>query len=174
MYSEVLSQLFEPAHLRVAALINKTIQKENFSVQHTAFFAANLLVDSEALKFTIEPWSPDVIPHQSVYDNPLFGNESPEDMERYRARGYGRLVGRQHYAQFSRWLGVDCVSDPDAVCNVDISYASWLWLWHKRHGRSIVDAGTKFCESVNQFIGWPDRIEQRKAAYERNLNFLQG
>lgn len=174
MLPEVLGKLFEPVDVHTARLIDKTIYEERFAPHHVAFFAAQLAVDADGLRFQVEPWSPDVIPHQRLYDNPVFGNQCVEDQERFRARGWGRLVGRTVYTQFSLWSGVDCVSSPELVQTFELCYQSWLWLWSQRQGKMCADqAQTNFAEATTRFIGWPDRIEQRQAVYTRNLRHMQ-
>jgi predicted chitinase len=173
MLPEVLGKLFEPVDVRTAMLIARTAYQEHFAPHQVAFFAAQLAVDSDGLRFQVEPWSPDVVPHQRLYDNPLFGNIQVEDQERFRARGWGRLVGRTVYTQFSMYCGVDCVTEPSVVQTFDLCYKSWLWLWSQRQGKLCADlAQTNFTEATTRFIGWPDRIQQRQVTYLRNLAVL--
>lgn len=173
MLPRVLGQLFERSDTRTARLIDQTIVEENLLPHHVAFFAAQLVVDSDALAFIAEPWSPEHIPHQRLYDSPIFGNTHPDDQELYRQRGWGRLVGRAVYHQFSCWSGVDCISEPDHLLEMGLSYRSWIWLWHKRQGRRCADlARTNFASATTEFIGWPDRIPQRFACWQRNMQQL--
>lgn len=173
MLPEVLGKLFEPVDVRTARLIDRTVHQEQFAPHHIAFFAAQLSVDSDGLRFQVEPWSPDVIPHQRLYDNPVFGNIQVEDQERFRARGWGRLVGRTVYTQFSAWSGIDCVASPELVQTFELCYQSWVWLWLQRQGKTCADlAQTNFTEATTKFIGWPDRIQQRYSTYERNLRSI--
>lgn len=157
----------------VARLITQTIQAERFEDIHTAFFVSQLVVESEFLSFLIEPWAPEQIVHQQLYSLPFFGNTEIGDEQRFRARGWGRLVGRRHYKMFSSWYGIDCVSNPDAVLSPEVNYKSWLWLWSKRMGRQCAElAVTNFSSASEQFVGWPDRIKERQESYNRIFNSL--
>lgn len=154
-------------------MIDDTTVRENLTVSQVAFFAAQLTVDSDALAFLEEPWSPKHIAHQRLYDNPIFGNTCEADLERYRARGFARLVGRQNYAAFSRWSRIDCVKEPEALTELSISYLSWVWLWKQRDGKRCADLALKdFVRASTAFIGWPDRLTERYVVFQRNLEHM--
>lgn len=174
MIPVAVTQLFIPANERIAGMIDTTIQQEKFELHHTAFFSAQLIVDTDGLKFFEEPWSPEHIPHQKHYDNPVFGNTQESDMERFRARGYGRLVGRAAYTAFSRWSKLDCVERPDLLTELSVSYLSWVWLWKRRKGKACADlAKDNFEAGSTKFVGWPDRLHERCATYQRNLQHMR-
>lgn len=174
MIPVAVTQLFTPVDQRIAGMIDATINREKFEVHHTAFFSAQLVVDSDGLKFFEEPWSPDHIQHQRHYDSPVFGNTAFSDMERYRARGYGRLVGRAAYTAFSRWSNLDCVNKPELLTELSVSYLSWVWLWQQRDGKACANlAKDNFAAGSTRFVGWADRIHERCATYERNLQHLR-
>jgi putative chitinase len=48
-----------------------------------------------------------------VYDNRM-GNGKGEGYK-YRGRGWMQLTGKEMYALFSKWIGEDCVKNPDLV-----------------------------------------------------------
>lgn len=174
MIPVAVTQLFTPAHERVARMIDATIKQEKWESHHTAFFSAQLVVDTDGLKFFEEPWSPDHIQHQKHYDSQVFGNVQVSDMERYRARGYGRLVGRSAYTAFSRWSKLDCVNKPELLTELSVSYLSWVWLWLQRDGKTCANmARDNFEAGSTRFVGWPDRLKERFATYERNLQHLR-
>jgi putative chitinase len=51
-----------------------------------------------------------------VYANRMGnGNEASGDGFKFRGRGYIQLTGRNNYVQFSKFLGEDCVDNPDLV-----------------------------------------------------------
>lgn len=43
------------------------------------------------------------------------GNEASGDGFKFRGRGYIQLTGKNNYAEFSRFIGEDCVVNPDLV-----------------------------------------------------------
>jgi putative chitinase len=43
------------------------------------------------------------------------GDEASGDGFKYRGRGYIQLTGKSNYAEFSRFIGEDCVAQPDLV-----------------------------------------------------------
>lgn len=154
----------------VARLITDTANRRGLNKTATAFYAANLVVDSDWLRFSVEPWAPDTIPHQQLYDSPIFGNTCRDDARDFRARGFGRVVGRANYQAFSHWSGIDCVTDPMVLEDGLLSYTTWEWLWCSRNGAKAAQlALDNFDTAIRMLIGWPDRIEQRYAVFKRNL-----
>lgn len=49
------------------------------------------------------------------------GNTRAGDGVRFKGRGYVQLTGRRNYADWSRRLGIDLVSNPDAVKNPEVA-----------------------------------------------------
>ena len=51
-----------------------------------------------------------------VYANRMGnGDEASGDGYRFRGRGYIQLTGRNNYTSFSKFIGEDCVANPDLV-----------------------------------------------------------
>lgn len=64
-----------------------------------------------------------------VYANRLGnGDEASGDGYRYRGRGLIQLTGKTNYRAFSRWIGDDCVAQPDRVSNLyAVDSAIYYW-----------------------------------------------
>lgn len=127
---------FETLHLStspwLAPLFAKTFYTEGLDHNTQAFFTAQFYGFTDNGLFVQEPWGESY--HQSLYMAPLFGNLDEADCHRFRSRGFGRVIGRAFYTQFSRWSGIDCVSNPDRLLDPTLSYISWLWTWLQRKG----------------------------------------
>jgi putative chitinase len=70
----------------------------------------------------------------TAYANRM-GNGSIEsgDGWRYRGRGPGQLTGRDNYAVCGRALGLDLVTYPDQVAQLETGLAAFAWFW-RAHG----------------------------------------
>jgi predicted chitinase len=74
-----------------------------------------------------------------VYANRMGnGNEASGDGYRYRGRGLIQLTGKNNYRAFSRWVGHDCVADPDQVAS---AYAalSGIFYWDANGLNALAD-----------------------------------
>lgn len=66
------------------------------------------------------------------------GDEASGDGYRYRGRGLIQLTGKSNYRAFSKWVGYDCLADPDRVAG---SYAalSGVFYWDANGLNSLAD-----------------------------------
>ena len=60
------------------------------------------------------------------------GNTEPGDGHAFRGRGFTQLTGRSNYAQASKALGVDLVSNPDLASDPEIAAKIATWYWESR------------------------------------------
>jgi hypothetical protein len=125
MIAQQIAELFQEPCIDVAQRINSTSQRLNFTNPDLAFYSSQLAVDSDWLNFRVEPWAPQYIVHQQMYQSELFGNTHTDDPERYRARGYARVAGRRYYQEYSEWSGTDCESCPELLELPEHAYRSW-------------------------------------------------
>jgi len=94
------------------------------------------------------------------------GDEASGDGFKFRGRGYIQLTGKSNYAEFSRFIGEDCVADPDLVATkYPLASAAFFFnnsktLWPTcDHG---TDDGTVRAVSIivnGGTIGLEDRID---------------
>lgn len=61
------------------------------------------------------------------------GNNEKGDGYKYRGRGFVQLTGKANYAEASKALGIDLVSNPDLAANPQIAARIATW-WHKSRG----------------------------------------
>jgi putative chitinase len=90
-----------------------------------------------------------------VYANRMGnGNEASGDGFKFRGRGYIQLTGRNNYTQFSKFLGEDCVDNPDLVATT-YPLASAAFYFDVNNIWAICDRGandatvTKVTKAVN-------------------------
>ena len=99
------------------------------------------------------------------------GDESTKEGYKFRGRGYIQLTGKLNYVNFTKFIGEDCVSNPDLVAN-KYPLASAAFFFDSNKLWSICDQGssdeivTKVTKRVNGgTIGLPDRIKHFKEYY---------
>ena len=99
------------------------------------------------------------------------GYESTKEGYKFRGREYIQLTGKSNYVIFTKFIGEDCVSNPDLVAN-KYPLASAAFFFDSNKLWSICDQGssdeivTKVTKRVNGgTIGLPDRIKHFKEYY---------
>lgn len=69
---------------------------------------------------------------QDKYQNHKYlGNRLQGDGYRFRGRGLIQLTGRGNYEKFTKYSGIDIVSNPDLASRIDISIQIACWYWTK-------------------------------------------
>jgi len=99
------------------------------------------------------------------------GDESTKEGFKFRGRGYIQLTGKSNYTNFTKFIGEDCVSNPDLVAT-KYPLASAAFFFDSNKLWSICDKGsddatvTSVTKRVNGgTIGLPDRIKHFKEYY---------
>ena len=107
-----------------------------------------------------------------VYANRMGnGDESSKEGFKFRGRGYIQLTGKSNYAGFTKFIGEDCVANPDLVATkYPLASAAFFFdsnkLWSICDLGSTDDVVTKVTKRVNGgTIGLPDRIKHFKEFY---------
>ena len=99
------------------------------------------------------------------------GDEATKEGYKFRGRGYIQLTGKANYTNFTKFIGEDCVANPDLVAS-KYPLASAAFFFDSNKLWSICDLGAtdevvgKVCKRVNGgTIGLPDRIKHFKEYY---------
>ncbi len=99
------------------------------------------------------------------------GDESTKEGFKFRGRGYIQLTGKSNYTNFTKFIGEDCIANPDLVAT-KYPLASAAFFFDSNKLWSICDLGssddvvTKVTKRVNGgTIGLPDRIKHFKEYY---------
>ena len=99
------------------------------------------------------------------------GDESSKEGYKFRGRGYIQLTGKSNYTSFTKFIGEDCVSNPDLVAT-KYPLASAAFFFDSNKLWSICDKGsddatvTAVTKRVNGgTIGLADRIKHFKEYY---------
>jgi len=69
------------------------------------------------------------------------GNESSKEGFKFRGRGYIQLTGKSNYSNFSKFIGEDCVTNPDLVAT-KYPLASAAFFFNNNGLWSICDKGS--------------------------------
>ena len=107
-----------------------------------------------------------------VYANRMGnGDESSKEGFKFRGRGYVQLTGKSNYQGFTKFIGEDCVANPDLVAT-KYPLASAAFFFDSNKLWSICDKGaddatvTAVTKRINGgTIGLPDRIKHFKEFY---------
>jgi len=107
-----------------------------------------------------------------VYANRMSnGDEASKEGYKFRGRGYIQLTGKGNYTSFTKFIGEDCVSNPDLVAT-KYPLASAAFFFDSNKLWSICDKGaddatvTAVTKRVNGgTIGLADRIKHFKEYY---------
>ena len=99
------------------------------------------------------------------------GDESSKEGFKFRGRGYIQLTGKANYTNFTKFIGEDCVANPDLVAT-KYPLASAAFFFDSNKLWAICDKGaddatvTAVTKRVNGgTIGLPDRIKHFKEYY---------
>jgi len=99
------------------------------------------------------------------------GDEASKEGFKFRGRGYIQLTGKANYTNFTKFIGEDCVTNPDLVAT-KYPLASAAFFFDSNKLWAICDKGaddatvTAVTKRVNGgTIGLPDRIKHFKEYY---------
>ena len=99
------------------------------------------------------------------------GDEASKEGYKFRGRGYIQLTGKSNYTGFTKFIGEDCVSNPDLVAT-KYPLASAAFFFNNNNLWSICDKGTsddvvtQVTKRVNGgTLGLTDRIKHFKEFY---------
>jgi putative chitinase len=102
------------------------------------------------------------------------GSESTGEGYKFRGRGYIQLTGKDNYSAFSKFIGEDCVANPDLVSD-KYPMDSAIWFFDKNKLWDICDKGktpdivTLVTKRVN---GGSHGIEDRLAKFNTFISLL--
>ena len=146
----------------VIAQIPDTASKFNITTNlRLAHFLAQCAHESGDFKWVVEFAS-----GKAYEGRKDLGNTQVGDGVRFKGRGYVQCTGRVNYAAFSKFIGEDCVANPDLV-STKYPMASAGWFFDKNKLWSLCDLGssddvvTKLTKRVNGGVnGLADRQEK--------------
>ncbi|MBD1911577.1 MULTISPECIES: glycoside hydrolase family 19 protein [unclassified Leptolyngbya] len=123
--------------------INVTLKRFNINTPlRMAHFFGQILHESGGFRWLRELWGP--TDAQTRYEPPSrlaqnLGNTQAGDGKRYMGRGVIQLTGRANYAQFSKAMGVDFLSNPDLVASPQYAVTAAGWFWDTRNINKAAD-----------------------------------
>jgi predicted chitinase len=102
------------------------------------------------------------------------GNRAPGDGHRYRGRGPIQLTGRDNYAAFAKWSGIDVLSNPDLVASdpkIGAMSAVYWWISRGAGLRKAAQSGdlVRVTKLVN---GGSNGLEDRRTKFSHYLKNL--
>lgn len=141
------------------------------SVPRLAAFLAQVGHESGNLRFMKEIWGP--TPQQLRYEpvtslSKRLGNTEPGDGFRYRGFGLIQLTGRANYAEMSKRLGLDLISQPDLLTVKLYAAQSAAHFWKSRNLNRFADSGD-FVTLTKRINGGLNGLAHRQALYTKAL-----
>ena len=148
----------------VLSQISETAKKFNITSNlRLAHFLAQCAHESGNWKYRLE------IASGSAYEGRKdLGNTEKGDGVKFKGRGYIQLTGRANYSKFSKFIGEDCVSNPNLVSDkYPLASAGFFFdsnkLWSICDLGSTDDIVTKVTKRVNGGTnGLSDRLKHFK------------
>lgn len=144
--------------------------KSDFDTNHNKVLEAN-----EKLKANTLSRKPEAIANFVYANQNGNGNEASGDGWKYRGRGYIQCTGRLNYLGFSRFIGEDCVTNPDLV-STKYPMASAAWFFDKNNLWKICDLGstddivTKVSRKIN---GGDNGLLDRQEKFDKFWKILK-
>ena len=114
---------------------------------------------------TREMWGP--TPAQLRYEGRKdLGNVQPGDGKRFMGRGWFQITGRDGYIRASKALGLDLVTHPEMLEDVDLAATSAAWWWNDHGCGVFADKGDFLSLSIRingkDATGFPNGWEDRQ------------
>ena len=95
---------------------------------------------------------------------------------RYHGRGFLMNTWQDAYANLSRVLGVDLVSEPDLLTRPDLAAKAATWFWSRHNLNSYADRSEfkKVCAIINTGSEWgePNHLADRVYFYDRARSII--
>jgi putative chitinase len=135
-----------------------------------AMFLAQIGHESGGLRYTTEIWGP--TPAQSRYEGRKdLGNVQPGDGYKFRGRGLIQTTGRYNYEATGKALGVDLLSNPEALAKPTFSARSAAWFWMTKGLNQIADKGDNLA-ATKRINGGTNGLSDRQALYTAAMRAL--
>lgn len=144
--------------------------KSDFDINHNRVIEAN-----EKIKANTLSRKPEAIANFVYANQNGNGNEASGDGWKYRGRGYIQCTGRFNYLGFSKFIGEDCVTNPDLV-STKYPMASAAWFFDKNNLWKICDLGstndvvTKVTKKIN---GGDNGLLDRQEKFDKFWKILK-
>lgn len=109
-----------------------------------------------------------------VYANRMGnGDEASGDGYKYRGRGYLQLTGKSNYEAFSKYIGEDCVSNPDLVAT-KYPMESGIWFFERNNLWKLCDKDdhASVVAVTKRVNGGQNGLADRVAKFKMFMRFL--
>lgn len=145
-----------------------TVENLNYSAKGLrSTFPKYFKSESEALIYERKP---EKIANRVYADRIGNGPESSGDGWKYRGRGYIMITGKSNYQEFSKYSGIDVVSNPDLIStDVSVSIKSAIWFWNKNNLNTYCDKGD-FIGLTKRINGGTNGLADREIKYKKLMS----
>ena len=94
------------------------------------------------------------------------GNTQKGDGVRFKGRSFIQITGRYNYQDFSKYLGVDFISNPELLATPEYAWLGAGWFWDTRNLNNLADQD-RFRDITIRINGSINGIDDRFAALGR-------
>lgn len=106
---------------------NRTIESLNYSAQGLLNTFPKYFTHEEAIKYAHDQQAIGNIVYANRMGN---GDTKSGDGYKYRGHGYIQLTGSSNVALFSKYIGVDCIANPDLIATTyPLESAAWFFTY---------------------------------------------
>ena len=170
MTGAILQSIMPYAKARIPSFIaplNAAMQEYHInSPLRQAAFIAQIAHESGELRYVKE------IASGAAYEGRKdLGNTQPGDGMRYKGRGLIQITGRNNYAECSKAMGVDLITNPELLETNDLACRSAAWFWASRGLNDLADKGD-FDRITKRINGGTNGLKERQAYYAKAMLFL--
>jgi putative chitinase len=151
-----------------SANFKKTAENLNYGSDALARLFPSDFTPKQALSYHRDP----VRIANRLYANRLGnGDEASGDGNKYKGHGYIQLTGKSNHTLFSKYIGVDCITNPELISKqYPLTSAAWFFdvngIWKLCEKGSSDQCITKVTRVINGgTIGIDDRIKQFHAIF---------
>jgi putative chitinase len=126
------------------------------TTRRAAAFLAQIAHESGSLRYVEEIASGDA--YEGRKD---LGNTEPGDGKRFKGRGLIQITGRNNYAELSKELSYNFITNPEALEKPGAASFSAAWFWFEKGLNRLadIDAFEKITKRINGGLnGYSDRL----------------
>jgi putative chitinase len=99
------------------------------------------------------------------------GNEASKEGWKYRGRGYLQVTGKDNYLALGKTLGIDLISNPDALLSYPYSIVSAGWFWWTNKINLIADTGS-VANVTKRINGGLNGLSDRERLYSLVFGYM--
>lgn len=147
-------------------LVDSMAKYDISTPQRIAAFIAQVAHESGSFRYTEE-----IASGQAYEGRKDLGNTEQGDGVKFKGRGLIQITGRSNYAEVSKALGQDFISNPTLLAKIPYCVESAAWFWKKHGLNELADKGD-FIRITKVINGGVNGLADRQANWVRAKGVL--